>query len=66
MGYEPKRINNHNQIICPLKLINPNNSNYEDVECLGLKCAWFMPYQKACAINVIARIAGYLKEEKAE
>jgi hypothetical protein len=40
------------KIQCPLKFNTPECGT----ECIGLDCAWFMPIQKACAINVNARI----------
>jgi hypothetical protein len=45
---------NHNKlrIECPLKYSVPENG----IECVQEKCAWFMMIQKACAINVQARI----------
>jgi hypothetical protein len=46
------RVNNWIIIQCPMKFSVPENG----VECIQEKCAWFMPVQKACAINVLARI----------
>jgi len=40
------------KIECPLKFSTPECGK----ECIGINCAWFMPIQKACAINVNARI----------
>jgi hypothetical protein len=57
MGYEPKHQNN--KIKCPLKFAYPEIEQ----ECIGSKCAWWMPIQRACAINVNARSYGYLKNK---
>jgi hypothetical protein len=40
------------KIECPLKFSIPEYST----ECIGINCAWFMPIQKACAMNVNARV----------
>jgi hypothetical protein len=40
------------KIQCPLKFSTPECGT----ECIGINCAWWMPIQKACAINVNARI----------
>jgi hypothetical protein len=40
------------KIICPMKFSIPENG----IECDQEKCAWWMIIQKACAINVNARI----------
>ncbi|OGS40566.1 MAG: hypothetical protein A3K77_06025 [Euryarchaeota archaeon RBG_13_31_8] len=56
MGYEPKKPNNNN-LKCPMKF------SYQEIEqyCEGLRCCWFMPIQRACAINCIARLEGLIK-----
>lgn len=56
MAYEPKN-DKKIRIKCPLKFAYPEIEQ----DCIGDKCAWFMPIQKACAINVNARSYGYLK-----
>jgi hypothetical protein len=40
------------EIECPLKFSTPECGT----KCIGLGCAWFMPIQKACAVNVNARV----------
>jgi len=44
--------NNKLKIECPLKFSTPECGT----ECIRINCAWWMPIQKACAINVNARI----------
>ena len=46
------------EIQCPLKYSAPENG----IECVQEKCAWWMPIQKACAINVNARILDTKRE----
>jgi hypothetical protein len=60
MGFEPV-YKPKNKIICPLKFANPLKKDDNDFYCEGIDCAWWMINQKACAINVVARLSGYLK-----
>ena len=57
MGFTPQLQNKFIKIQCPLKFNTPENGT----ECITEKCAFWMPIQKACAINVIARIHGLMK-----
>ena len=55
MGYTPKyekENTNKFEIECPLKYSHPEYS----VLCVQQKCAWFMILQRACAVNVQARL----------
>jgi hypothetical protein len=47
------------EIECPLKYSTPEISQ----NCTQTKCAWFMPIQRACAINVMAREKNTLKSK---
>lgn len=60
MGYEPE-YHQKIKIFCPLKLANPRKEDNSDLFCEGIDCAWWMINQRACAINVLARISGYIK-----
>lgn len=40
------------KIECPLKFNTPECGT----ECIGINCAWWMTIQRACAVNVNARI----------
>lgn len=55
MGYNPQYENNNNRnklkIKCPMKFAYPEMEQL----CITDKCAWWMPIQRACAINVNAR-----------
>ncbi|GEM_PF-4545655 len=53
----PKR--NMFVVECPLKFCVPENG----MECIGENCGWWMPIQRACAVNVSARSYGYIKEQ---
>lgn len=60
MGFNPKKPeNNYNKIECPLKFSTPELGT----ECIQESCAWFMINQRACAVNVNARIYGYVKSD---
>lgn len=56
MGFNPEE--KKCRIKCPLKF------GYPEIEqnCIGLKCAWWMPIQKACAVNVNARSYGFINK----
>lgn len=49
MAYEPEEY-----VFCPMT----------KSECRKHKCAWWMVIQHACAVEVLARIHGILKEEQ--
>lgn len=58
MGFEPEyNPKNKLKIECPLRFTVPEIGT----ECITDKCAWWMINQRACAINVLARISGYIK-----
>ena len=59
MAFEPKKPENKFKIQCPLKFNTPELG----VECIQDKCAWWMITQRACAINVNARIYGFVKTD---
>lgn len=50
MAYEPEP---EEYVFCPL-IHN---------ECKKYRCAWWMQIQRACAVQVIARIHGVLRQE---
>lgn len=54
--YEPKP---KFKIECPLKFNVPEI----ETECIRENCAWWMMHQKACAVNVNARIYSYVKND---
>jgi len=55
MGFDPKKPNN--KLKCPMKFSFPENG----IDCDNMSCSWFMPIQRACAINCIARLEGLYK-----
>lgn len=61
LGFDPNKKNNKKiNIKCPLKFGYPEIEQ----ECIGNLCAWFMPIQKACAVNVNSRSYGYIKHQQ--
>lgn len=64
MGYEPKKPEkNKLKILCPFKLANPDLTNNPDRECETCKCALWLPIQRACSLQVIARGNAFLEGE---
>lgn len=59
MGFTPKKPEKENIIKCPLKFNTPELGE----GCITDLCAWWMIQQNACAINVNARIYGYVKTD---
>lgn len=51
MGYTPKKENKF-RIECPFKFSVPELG----IDCIQEHCALFMPIQRACAFNVLARV----------
>lgn len=55
MGYEPKI--NRIKLLCPFKF------NLNPCYCETYKCALWLPIQKACSLQIIARGIAFPKEE---
>ena len=59
-GFEPKKPQNKNKFVmihCPFRFFM--ESQGFSSECIGFECALWLPIQRACSLQVIAR--GYNK-----
>lgn len=62
MGFEPKiKDRNRLKIQCPFRFILEQDGFKAD--CIGYKCAFWLPIQKACSLQVIARGISFPKGE---
>lgn len=52
-GYEPKRPQNRLHIKCPFRFFMEIQGSNSD--CIGIECALWLPIQKACSLQVVAR-----------
>lgn len=63
MSYEPNYKKNKLKIQCPFRfflIVHPEIP--EGTQCINIECALWLPIQKACAIQVLAR--GYDSKNK--
>ena len=52
-GYEPKKPQNKLHIKCPFRFFMESQGFTS--ECINLECALWLPIQRACSLQVIAR-----------
>ena len=64
MGYEPKKPEkNKLRIRCPFRFVLETNSTIEESYCITNECALWLPIQRACSLQVIARGKAFPKME---
>jgi len=64
MSYEPKKsIKNKLRIRCPFRFVLETNSSIEESYCITDECALWLPIQRACSLQVIARGISFPKGE---
>ena len=54
-GFEPKKPQNKLKIRCPFRFVLETNSTIEESYCINFECALWLPIQRACSLQVIAR-----------